>query len=210
MRSRPAFSTRINFALSSCFRCRVVVGQLHSKRVAISPAPMLPPWSFSTKRICRREAWASAAKTSSRSASSLCASRGTKELQALEVRKLHIGSPVPAFRKLVHQFPNRHDIRVLVGDSWCFRCLPAEDLHEYGFAVLLNAAQILRRVNRNQIEGTQGRPVALQQRDELVLMATSNAIEAHYDRSRGHRSSPHLANTLIMRHPRPLRQLDPR
>jgi hypothetical protein len=74
-RSRPSCSTRTSPASSSTRRCRVVVGQLHAKRRAMSPARTRLPRAFSTPRMCRREACASAANTRSSSSSSASASR---------------------------------------------------------------------------------------------------------------------------------------
>ena len=68
-RSRPRFSTRTSPAASRMRRCRVVVGQLHANRFAISPAVISPPRKRRTRRMCRRDACANALNTASTSAS---------------------------------------------------------------------------------------------------------------------------------------------
>src|SRR5262249_20310541 len=199
---RPRRSTRTRPARSSCLRCRLVVGHVQSKRAAISPAVISPPWKCRTSRMCRRDACASPAKTWSSSSSSRLAFRLVKNGQRLYVRELHVGSPVPLLRELVHRLPDRHHLWMLVGVTDRLFALPGEDLDEQWPAALLRPAIVLRFVVRHQIEGVQGRPMALEETAELGLPAGRNAIEADHRRGSGHAHvSFHLAHQLNERCP---------
>src|SRR6476646_7766130 len=175
MRSRPTTSTSCSPLDTSVARCRLVVGQLHSNRFAISPALQVPR-SCTESRICRRAGCANAAKTLSAISTSLMPFG--LDTHHVDVRKFHVRFVAALLAQMVHRFPDGHHFGVFVR-AIHRTVAPVENLEVNRLAVVLFFTfEMLRPVVGDESQLMQRRPMSFQQGLELLFVTACDPIVA--------------------------------
>src|SRR5712671_2595450 len=182
MRRRPRFSTRTRLACWRTRRWRVVVGQRHAKRAAISPALMLPPRKFKTIRISRRSGCARALKSAAVWRPEVSRSDlGKAHPDRLDVREFHLGPSQTLFHVNSHSFPYLHHGGICMG-FLCAADLPRKDFHEESLLGFIHAAVYERGFSRHKALALEGGPVPreLLQKRRFATLLDAVSADHHF------------------------------